>query len=104
MPHPGVYQRTDGNTERKDGLSLAQRLLGRPTRTHLPTYPLVFNRPIQDKIQKVDKKARRLHELAKARYGQGTWELGVLEVGDMVRVQHHMTKCWDLIGKIEDVN
>ncbi len=92
------------NTECKDGLSPAQRLFGRPTRTRLPTHPLVFNRPIQDEIRKAYKKARRLRELAKARYDQGTRELGVLEVGDLVRVQHHMTKCWDLIGKIEEVN
>ncbi len=92
------------NTERKDGLSLAQRLFGRPTHTRLPTHPLVFNRPIQDEIWKADKKARRLLELAKARYDQGTRELGVLEVRDVVRVQHHMTKRWDLIGKIEEVN
>ena len=92
------------NTERKNGLSPAQRLFGRPTCTRLPTHPLVFNCPIQDEIWKADKKVRQLRELAKARYDQGTQKLGVLEVGDVVRVQHHMRKCWDLIGKIEEVN
>ncbi len=47
---------------------------------------------------------RQLRELAKACYNQGTRKLGVLEVGDVVRVQNHMTKHWDLIGKIEEVN
>ncbi len=92
------------NTEHKDGLSPAQRLFGRPTHTRLPTHPLVFDRPIQDEIRNADKKARWLRELAKARYDQGTRKLGVLEVGNVVRVQHHMTKHWDPIGKIEEVN
>ncbi len=92
------------NTECKDWLSLAQRLFERPTCTHLPTHPLVFNCPIQDEIWKADKKARQLCEMAKACYDQGTLELEVLEVGYVVRVQHHMTKHWDLFGKIEQVN
>ncbi len=43
------------NTERKEWLSPAQRLFGRPTRTRLPTHTLVFDHHIQDKFRKADK-------------------------------------------------
>ncbi len=74
------------NTKCKDRLSLAQRLFGRPTCTCLPTHPLVFDCPIQDEIPELNKKTRQLCKLAKARYNEGTQELGVLEVGNVVRV------------------
>ncbi len=73
------------NTEHMPRLSLAQRLFGRPTCTCLPTHPLVFDCPIQDEIPELDKKTRQLCKLAKARYHESTQELGVLEVGNVVR-------------------
>ncbi len=33
----------------------------------------------------------------------GATELKELSVGDMVRVQHHMTKRWDLIGEVIEI-
>ena len=88
------------NTPRKDGLSPAQRLFGRPMRTRLPSHPLIFKADIQRKLQDADKKASGLREKAKARYDHGTKEMDKLEVGDIVRVQHASTSKWDLIGQI----
>ena len=73
------------STECKDRLSVVQRLFGRPTCTCLPTHPLVFDCPIQDETPELDKKTRQLCKLAKARCDEGTHELGVLEVGNVVR-------------------
>ncbi len=46
------------NTPRKDGLSPAQRLIGRPTRTKPPAHPVIYKKDIWDKIREADRPAR----------------------------------------------
>ncbi len=88
------------NTPRQDGLSPAQRLFNRPMRTRLPSHPQVFSPVLQRDIRQADKKALQLRAKAKARWDTGSHSLGELKVGDIVRVQHHITKRWDLIAEV----
>ena len=91
------------NTPRKDGLSPAQRLFGRPMRTVLPAHPQVFHHILRKKIQKADKRAMQLRAKAREAYDKNARKLKELKLGDIVRVQHHITKKWDLIGEITKI-
>ncbi len=91
------------NTPRKDGFSPAQRLFGRPTRTKLPAHPVIYKKDIRDRIREADRLAVRLQEKAKEQHNSKERKLVELRPETVVRVQQHMTKCWDLIGTIIDV-
>ncbi len=88
------------NTPRSDGLSPAERLFGRAMRTKLPSHPQVFKPILHKQIREADKKAAMLRAKAKRLYDKGARTLKELQVGDVVRVQHHQTKRWDLIGEV----
>ncbi len=92
------------NTPRKDGLSPAQRLFGRPMRTTMPSHPLVFKRSVRKEIREADKKAAKLREKAKVQYDSTAKELSKLRVGTIVRVQHMVHKTWDLVGEVVEVD
>ncbi len=53
---------------RKDGLSPAQRLFGRPTRTKLPAHQVVYKKDIQDAKDQHDGRAHKLE-----RWSRGRW-------------------------------
>ncbi|QQP37681.1 Transposon Tf2-6 polyprotein [Caligus rogercresseyi] len=91
------------NTPRSDGLSPAERLYGRPARTSLPAHPVVYNRTDRDRVIKADRKAVSLRAKAKAAYDVGSKELSELKVGDIVRVQHGLTKKWNLIAEVLEI-
>ncbi len=91
------------NIPRKDGLSPAQRLLGRPTRTKLPAHPVIYKKDIRDKIQEADRLAVKLRERSKDQHDRRARKLEQLEPGTVVRVQHHLTKRWDLNGTVMEV-
>ncbi len=92
------------NTPRKDGLSPAQRLFGRPMRSTLPNHPLIFHQPIRKAVAAADKKAETLRKKAKERYDASSKELDKLEIGDIVRCQHMITKKWDLVAEVVEVD
>ena len=93
------------NTPRKDGLSPAQKLFGRPTRTKLPVHPVVYKKDIRDRIREAeDRLAIKLREKAKEQHDCKVRKLKELRPGTVVRVQQHLTKRWDLIGTIMEVN
>ncbi|QQP56466.1 Transposon Tf2-6 polyprotein [Caligus rogercresseyi] len=91
------------NTPRSDGLSPAERLYGRPARTSLPAHPVVYNRTDRDRVIKADRKAVSFRAKAKAAYDVGSKELSELKVGDIVRVQHGLTKKWNLIAEVLEI-
>ncbi len=91
------------NTPRKDGLSPAQRLFGRPTRTKLPAHPVIYKKDIRDKIREADRLTVKLRERAKDQQDSRTRKLEQLKPGTVVRVQHHLTRRWDLIGTVMEV-
>ncbi len=91
------------NTPKQDGLSPAERLFHRPMRTRLPSHPQIFSAPIRERIRKADQKAVLLRKKAKEQYDKGASKLPALKVGDVVRVQHHITKKWNLIAEIMEM-
>ncbi len=88
------------NAPRKDGLSPAQRLFNRPMRTKLSAHPQTFNPISHKQIREADRQALMLRQKAKQRYDRGVRSLSKLEVRDVVRVQHHVTKKWNLIAEV----
>ncbi|QQP48538.1 Transposon Tf2-6 polyprotein, partial [Caligus rogercresseyi] len=78
-------------------------LYGRPARTSLPAHPVVYNRTDRDRVIKADRKAVSFAPKAKAAYDVGSKELSELKVGDIVRVQHGLTKKWNLIAEILEI-
>ncbi|QQP36067.1 Uncharacterized protein FKW44_021045, partial [Caligus rogercresseyi] len=72
-------------------------------RTSLPAHPVVYNRTDRDRVIKADRKAVSLRTKAKAAYDVGSKELSELKVGDIVRVQHELTKKWNLIAEILEI-
>ncbi len=92
-------------TPKKEGLSPAQRLFRRPTRTKLSAHPVVFKKDIQDKIRETDQLAVRLREKANELHVHDSKarKLVDLSPGMVMGVLHHLMKRWDLIGKIMEV-
>lgn len=88
------------NTPRKDGISPAQRLFGRPTRTRLPISPMCFEKSIRERLRQADLKAEELRKKAKARHDRRSRKLERLKTGDIVRIQNPSTRVWDVFGKI----
>ena len=80
------------NTPKRDGLSPAQRVFGRPMRTHLPLTPMALKPIFQNAIRRADKKALELRAEAKRRYDIHARDLDPLHVGDIVRIQHQTSK------------
>ncbi len=76
-------------TSRKDGLSPEQRLFGRPTRTKLQAHLVVYKKDIRDKIRDTDWLALKLRERAKNKHDSRAHKLEEVELGTVVRVQHH---------------
>ncbi len=90
------------NTPNKDGLSPSQRLFKKHTQTKLEAHPQVFHPDLRKQIRNADKKALQLRAKAQQRC-EDAKEVGNLDVGDIVQVQHHIRKRWNLIGEIVKV-
>lgn len=88
------------NTPRKDGLSPAVILLGRPLRSLVPTHRTVFAQKWLDAAEDWDQKRSDLHDTMVKKYNSRAKPLPSLKSGTEVRVQHHDTKRWDIIGTI----
>jgi hypothetical protein len=64
---------------------------------------VVYNRTDRDRVIKADRKAVSLRAKAKDAYDVGSKELSELKVGDIVRVQHGLTKKWNLIAEVLEI-
>jgi hypothetical protein len=63
----------------------------------------VFKPVERRKFQVADRKATELKKKAKARYDASARPLEALAEGDIVRVQHAITKKWSLIAEVVEV-
>jgi hypothetical protein len=88
------------NTPLSDGLSPAQRIFGRPLRTLLPCAPLAMRPTLLEKAKAADVRAKRLRARAREQFNKRTRPLTQLQVGQVVRVQNHRTKKWDLLAQV----
>ena len=66
----------------------------------MPMLPSIFTSPILHELRLADRKAEQLRQEAKGRYDAHTKELPLLQVGDIVRVQHPQSGEWDLVAKV----
>ncbi len=58
----------------------------------------------QKEIRDTDKRVLILKKKATEPYDRGARKLSELKVGDIVRVQHRITKKWDLIAKVVEID
>ncbi len=67
------------------------------------TRATVYKKDIRERIREADRVAIKLREKAKEQHNCMAQKLQELRPGMVVRVQHHLTKCGDLIGTIMEV-
>ena len=90
------------NTPRNDGYSPNQVLYGHNLRDMIPTHHASFSRDWKGESDRIDglKKGRCD---AKENYDISSRSLNRFRVGDMVRVQDHVSGRWDKCGKVVDI-
>ncbi len=64
---------------------------------------MIYKKDIRVKIREADWLAVKLREKAKDQHDSRECKLEQLDPGTVVRVQHHLTKTWDLIGMVMEV-
>ena len=91
------------NTPRQDGRSPAQIVFGRPIRSLMPAHWSTFDKDQQQPLEKAETAVKKYRAYTKDHYNASAKDLPPLQVGQAVRVQHHTSKRWDQVGKIERV-
>ena len=81
---------------RKDGLSPAQKLYGRPIQDTLPAHR-------RCSAQEADQQAAYNLQQSESYYNEHTQSLSDLKIGSTVALQHPLTKLWDIYGTIVDI-
>ena len=84
------------NSQRYDGLSPAQWLLGRRQRTHAPAMPQAYERLSNDEITQYETRRREEVERKTTEHRS----LSLLSIGQEVYVQDHKTSRWKFKGTI----
>ena len=88
---------------RKDGLSPAQKLYGRPIQDTLPAHRRTFSPQWQRSISTAEKKAKTTMEKVETSYNSKARPLPEIKIGSRVALQNHETKRWDIYGIITDI-
>ena len=85
---------------RRDGLSPAQKLFGRPVQDILQAHRRVFATEWQHSVDDAEEQA---HEYVEQHYNRHAWPLTDFCVGSNVALQNPVTKRWDIYGVISDI-
>ena len=85
---------------RKDGLSPAQKLYGRPVQDTLPAHHRSFAPEWQRSIEEAEKQAFTTRETTREYYNATASPLPEIQVGSNVAVQNPRTKLWDTYGVV----
>ena len=88
---------------RKDGLSPAQKLYGRPIRDTLPAHRHSFAPEWQRSTQAAEQQATYTLQQSEAFYNIHTRSLPDIQIGSSVALQNPQTKLWDIYGTIVDI-
>ena len=88
---------------RKDGLSPAQKLYGRPIQDTLPAHRRSFAPEWQRSAQLAEQQAAKTLQQAELYYNSHAHRLPDLQNGSMVALQNPLTKLWDIYGTIVDI-
>ena len=85
---------------RKDGLSPAQKLYGRPVQDMLPAHRRSFAPQWQRTTEDAERQAASTREAAQKQYNASARSLREIQVGSNVAVQNPRTKLWDTYGVV----
>ena len=85
---------------KKDGLSPAQKLYGRPVQDTLPAHYTSFAPEWQRSIQEAELQEKATLEASRRYYNTTAHALPEIKVGTNVAVQDHRTKLWDMYGVV----
>ena len=88
---------------RKDGLSPAQKLFGRPIQDTLPAHRRAFEPEWQQREKEAEQQAARTKETTLRSYNQHAHSLPDITIGSHVAIHNQDTKLWDRYGVVVDV-
>ena len=88
---------------RKDGLSPAQKLYGRPVQDTLPAHRRAFSDKWQRSAREAEQQATSTLEKVESSYDAHAHNLPEIGVGSNVAIQNSETKLWDIYGIVTDV-
>ena len=89
---------------RRDGLSPAQKLFGRPIPDTLPAHHRAFAQEWQKSAEDADRQATLHREQVEHYYNQHARALPEINVGSHVAIQNDTTKRWDIYGIVTDID
>ena len=88
---------------RKDGLSPAQKLFGRPIQDTLPAHRRAFSSEWQKTTRELERHVEVSQETTEAYYNRHAHSLSDISVGSNVAVHNGDTKQWDIYGIVVDI-
>ena len=88
---------------RKDGLSPAQKLYGRPIQDTIPAHRRAFSAEWQRNAKEAEQQASDHRENAETFYNARARNLPEIHVGCNVALQNSETKLWDTYGIVTDI-
>ena len=88
---------------RKDGLSPAQKLFGRPVQDVLPAHRRTFSSEWQKATVEIDQRVEASRETTEENYNRHAHSLTDIGVGSNVAVHNDETKQWDIYGVVVDI-
>ncbi|TRY67310.1 hypothetical protein TCAL_15868 [Tigriopus californicus] len=91
------------NVSRKDGLSPAQWVFGRPIRTRLPAHFNTYQPLGPSDIEEGEEKRQRYCSKQRANYNQSAGSLPALHIGTPVWIQDTTNKLWNNMAVIEEI-
>ena len=89
---------------RKDGLSPAQKLFGRPIQDTLPAHRRAFAAEWQTRAEESERQALATKDATEKSYNQHTRPLPDITIGSHVDIQNQDTKHWDKYGIVVDIS
>ena len=85
---------------RRDGLSPAQKLFGRPVQDHLPAHRRSFSPEWQKSFDEAENAAEETQQESQNYYNAHAHNLPDITIGSHVAIQHHDTKRWEIYGTV----
>ena len=89
---------------RKDGLSPAKKLFGRPIQDTLPAHRRAFAAEWQTRAEESERQALATKDATEKSYNQHTCPLPDITIGSHVAIQNQDTKHWDRYGIVVDIS
>ena len=85
---------------RKDGLSPAQKLFGRPVQDTIPAHCRSFSKEWQPSTEEAEQQAAHTLQQTESFYNTHAYNLPDIQISSSVALQNPQTKLWDIYGSI----